>query len=134
MTTYTKAILKLANQQFDFDLKQYSFMKESNRAEYVADNARNLNHLKTALLNGSYYTRVDRVSASGMSRVISIAFIRKNKLQKVDDFVMHLAGCDKNGRIGGCGMDMLFAAQYNLFLKLCPNHRYQKSMASYNYL
>jgi len=134
MNTYTKAIMKLAEQQFDFDLKQHYYINESDRKEFVRDNARNLNHLKTALLNGDYYTRVDKVSASGMSRTISIGFIRKNKLRKVDDFIMKLAGCDKNGRIGGCGMDMLFAAQYNLFLKLCPNHRYQSAMKSYNYL
>lgn len=95
MTTFTKAIIKLAEQQFDYDLKQYSYMKESDRCDYVKDNARNLNFLKEALLKGNYYTRVDSVSSSGMSRIISIAFIRKNKLQKVDDFIMKLAGCDK---------------------------------------
>ena len=134
MNTFTKSILKLANEQFDFDLKQYSYMKEEMRTDYVQDNARNLTHLKDAILNGNYYTRVDKVSPSGMSRTIEIGYIRKNKLFKVDDFVYKLAGCDKNQRISGCGMDMLFAAQYNLFQKLCPNMRYQDKMKQYNYL
>jgi len=49
-------------------------------------------------------------------------------------FIYKLAGCDKNRRISGCGMDMLFAAQYNLFRALCPGKRYQDSMARYNSL
>lgn len=134
MATYTKAILKLANEQFDFDLKQYSYMKESSRSDYVQDNARNLTHLKDAILSGRYYTRVSKVSPSGMSLTIEIGYIRKNKLFKVDNFVYKLAGCDKNQRIGGCGMDMLFAAQYNLFQEVCPTMRYQEKMKQYNYL
>lgn len=88
-----------------------------------------------ALLSGNYWTRVDSVSKSGMSRVIEIAYIRKNQLQKAyHPLLLELAGCDKNGRISGCGMDMLFAAQYDLFRSLCPGHRYQTAMKQYNCL
>ena len=89
-------------------------------------------NLKNALLKGNYYTCVVKASASGMSRIIKIGYIKNNTFHEVrHNGILDLAGCDKNGRIGGCGMDMLFAAQYNLFTALCPKHRYQDSMRSY---
>ncbi len=93
-----------------------------------------LSDVKDSLLNDRYYTGVDSVSASGMSRTISIKFIKNNRLYSVPDYVYKMAGCDKNQRISGCGMDMLFAAQYNLFQTLCPNHRYQSKMSRYGQL
>lgn len=96
---------------------------------------RELTQIKNAMLNGRFYIRVESVSRTGMSRVVSMAYIHQNKLIHIHQkAILGLAGCDKNGRIGGCGMDMLFAAQYNLFASLCPNHRYQDSMRRYNEL
>ena len=93
-----------------------------------------LNDLKRALLTGRYYTRVNTVSKSGMSRTISISWIENNKLVRAPRFVMKLAGCDCNDRISGCGMDMLFAAQYNLYCSLTDRKRqpYQSHMKQYN--
>lgn len=90
--------------------------------------------VRKALLKGRYYTGVESVSKSGMSRVIAIRWIKDNELYYAPDFIYKLAGCDRNNRIGGCGMDMLFAAQYNLFQSLCPRHRYQDSMQRYRSL
>jgi hypothetical protein len=95
---------------------------------------RQLLNVKSALLNGRYYTGVESVSSSGMSRVIKIRYIKNNKLCGVDSFIYSLACCDKDQRISGCGMDMLFAAQYNLFRELCPRFKYQDRMKRYNSL
>jgi len=97
--------------------------------------AEQLQLLKVALLKGKYYTRVDTVSKSGMSRTIEIATISNNSLHHVtNEDILKLATIGKNGRISGCGMDMLFHAQYCLFVTLCPKHRYQDSMRRYNQL
>jgi hypothetical protein len=81
--------------------------------------------LKNALLHGKYYTGVMSVSRSGMSRKIKIAYIKNNTLHTIcHSGILNLAGCNKDGRIDGCGMDMLFAAQYNLFCTLCPKFPY----------
>ena len=91
--------------------------------------------LKQALLKGNYYTMVTSVARSGMSRIIIIGYIKNNKWHRITTpTILNLAAVDKNGRIHGCGMDMLFVAQYNLFIKLCPNHRYQNSMPNYKSL
>lgn len=91
-----------------------------------------LENLRQALLKGNYYTRVETVAKSGMSRTISIGYIKGGVLHHVfSEAILKLAGCDKNGRIHGCGMDMLFAAQYNLFRRLAPNRRYQDDMKRY---
>ena len=97
-----------------------------------------LTHIKNALTGGKYYTRVETVSKSGMSRTIAIAYTYRNRLIHIcDKLILDLAGVDKNGRIGGCGMDMLFAAQCNLFISLHGSYKrahYQKRMARYNSL
>lgn len=89
--------------------------------------------LKKGLLRGKYYTRVDSVDRSGMSRTISIATLNNGSINHVTNTdILALASISKSGRISGCGMDMLFAAQYSLFQYLCPNHRYQDAMTRYN--
>ncbi len=97
-----------------------------------------LTKIKNALLNGRFYAGVKSVSASGMSRIISIAYIHKNKLHTIrDPQITALACMDKKGRIGGCGMDMLFHAQYTLFNKLHKSYKvanYQQRMKDYNLL
>ena len=121
----------------------HAFDREKERiAEYTESTAKlyreQLTHIKNALTGGRYYTRVETVSKSGMSRTIAIAYTYRNRLIHIcDKLILELAGVDKNGRIGGCGMDMLFAAQYNLFISLHGNRNrahYQKRMARYNSL
>ena len=92
-------------------------------------------HLTYALLKGRFYIGVRSVSKSGMSRELAMAYVDKyGVLQEVWPAVYSLAGCDKNKRIKGCGMDMCFAAQYDLFHILCPKMRYQDKMPRYNHL
>lgn len=140
---------KLAKQSAKDHLAYYAkhlthaFDSEKERiAEYTESSAKlyreQLTHIKNALTGGRYYTRVETVSKSGMSRTIAIAYTHRNRLIHIcDKLILDLAGVDKNGRIGGCGMDMLFAAQYNLFHSLHGSHKqahYQKRMARYNSL
>lgn len=127
-----QALEVLATKFTNDDFKRYDWMKEENRDHYYQNNLKELIAVKQALLNGNYYTFVESVAKSGMSRVIKIGYIADNKWQGVSDEIYKLAGCDKNRRISGCGMDMLFAAQYNLFRALCPEYTYQKDMPRYN--
>ena len=129
-----KQITRIAEQWTSEDFKRMDFLKETDRNYWLADNLKSLLRLKKAILNGRLYLGVTSVSKSGMSRTIKIAFIENNKLVGVSDFIYQLAGCDKNRRISGCGMDMLFAAQYNLFQCLCPKMEYQSKMPRYNEL
>lgn len=101
--------------------------------EWIEDVANRLMEWRDALLSGRYYTRVESVSRSGMSRVIVIARGDHTGLINAPAYIYRLAGCDRARRIHGCGMDMLFAAQYNLFVTLCPRryYRYQDSMPRY---
>ena len=123
----TKHITELATKLHEQDCKDTNYPTGIETYEFT------LNNLKSALLDGRYYTRVESVASSGMSRTIKIGYIKNNRFYNVcDDQILRLAGCDKNGRISGCGMDMLFAAQYNLFQALCPRHRYQDAMKQYN--
>lgn len=121
----------------------HAFDREKERiTEYTESTAKlyreQLTHIKNALTGRRYYTRVETVSKSGMSRTIAIAYAHRNRLIHIcDKLILDLAGVDKNGRIGGGGMDMLFAAQYNLFHSLHGNGNrahYQKRMARYNSL
>jgi len=94
-----------------------------------------LNDIKKALYNGSFYMRVDSVSKSGMSRKIQFAYVKNNKIVSIrDKKILNLAGCDKNGKISGCGMDMLFHSQYTLFINLHKSYKkanYQKNLKQY---
>ena len=130
----TKAILKLATTIAKEDIKNSTYYTESDFQFLLDSNIKELNELKEAILKGRYYTSVESVTSSGMSRVIKIKYIKNNKLHGVTESIYKLAGCDKNNRIQGCGMDMLFHAQYNLFMSLCPNRKYQKDMKQYNNL
>lgn len=127
-----KHLVKLAEKFVAADLKRYDWMKEEKTQSYIDGYVKELKAVRKALLTGKYYTCVESVSSSGMSRVIKIRYIDNNTLHGVSDEIYQLAGCDKSHRISGCGMDMLFAAQYNLFVTLCPNLRYQDKMQRYN--
>lgn len=94
-----------------------------------------LRDVRQALLKGRFYIGVRSVSKSGMSRVLAMAYVDKyGDLQEVWPVVYKLAGCDKNNRIKGTGMNMCFAAQQDLFQELCPNMWNQGKMPRYNHL
>lgn len=126
-------LLTLAEKFTNDDFKRYDWMKEENRHHYLENNLKHLQAVKQALLDGRFYIRVDSVAKSGMSRTISIAYIDDNKLHHVQYEIYILAGCNSQRRISGCGMDMLFAAQYDLWRYLCPELPYQQ-MPRYNSL
>jgi len=92
--------------------------------------------IKKALYNGSFYMRVESVSRNGMSRGLKMAYVKKNKLITVrSKQILHLAGQTKEGRISGCGMDMIFHSQYTLFCNLHKSYKkanYQKNLKQYN--
>jgi hypothetical protein len=94
--------------------------------------------IKNALLKGNFYAGVQSVSKSGMSRVIKLGYIYKNKFRSINDpQILALACCDRNGRISGCGMDMLFHAQYTLFNNLHSSYKranYSTRMKRYNFI
>jgi hypothetical protein len=85
-----------------------------------------LTMIKEALLqmladsNYKVYTKVNHVTASGMSRSIS-AYVgtKTGEIIKIDWYIMQLMDekiDNKHGgiKMGGCGMDMCFALVYNL--------------------
>lgn len=127
----TQSLELLATKFTNDDFKRYDWMKEESRDHYYQNNLKELIAVKQALLDGRYYTFVESVAKSGMSRVIKIGYIVDNKWQGVSDEIYKLAGCDKNRRISGCGMDMLFAAQYDLWQALCGETPHQQ-MPRYN--
>ena len=88
--------------------------------------------LREGLLTGNYWTAVRSVSASGMSRIIVVSVLANNEFFTITQpEILDLASIDKNGRISGCGMDMLFAAQHSFFHFLCPDKDYTKEMPRY---
>jgi hypothetical protein len=132
----TKHIKKLAFAMAKEDVKKSNYWTDKDIDKLTEWNAETLTKIKNALLNGRFYAGVKSVSNSGMSRIITLAYIHKNKLYKItDEKILSLAGCNKDGRISGCGMDMLFQAQYTLFNNLHKTYKqahYQKRMRQYN--
>ena len=100
--------------------------------EYIL---KELTKIKNALLKGRFYAGVVSVSKSGMSRKIKLAYIYKNELITIrDPKLLRLAGVNSKGSISGCGMDMLFHAQYTLFHNLHTNYKkanYQNRLKPY---
>ena len=94
--------------------------KEQERQEAVRE-------LREILKPGdTVFTKIEHVSRSGMSRVISVFLIRENQRVYLDHRVG--AACDyKMHRrydgltVGGCGMDMGFALVYDLSRVLFPD-------------
>lgn len=148
-----KHILKISQDFAKEDLKKHlawywtycnhAHAKENTpeaKAEFLATRSNyyynELTRIKKALLTGRFYAGVMSVSSSGMSRKIKLAYTYKNKLHTIrHEKILALAGCDKDGKIGGCGMDMLFHSQYTLFNKLHRSYKeakYQTRMKDYN--
>ena len=96
---------------------------------------RELTRIKNALLNGKFYCKVNSVSRSGMSRDVTLAYIYKGRLRTINEKEILELATIRNNKIGGCGMDMLFHAQYSLFNSLFRTYKeahYQKRMKAYN--
>tara|TARA_R100000654_G_scaffold74259_1_gene108231 strand:+ start:65 stop:436 length:372 start_codon:yes stop_codon:yes gene_type:complete len=114
----------------------YKLAKSMSNDDYIGYYYSELLRIKNALLKGNFYAGVMSVSKSGMSRVIKLGYTYKNKFRSINDpQILALACCDKNGRISGCGMDMLFHAQYTLFNNLHSSYKranYSKRMQTYN--
>lgn len=83
--------------------------------------------LKPLLVPGStVYTKVDHVSRSGMSRVISAYVVDNGEIRDISYYVSEVLGWkrDKNHygvKVGGCGMDMGFHMVYSFSRRLYPN-------------
>jgi hypothetical protein len=124
----TKHIKKLAQEITKNEELQYI----EHSKEYIL---KELTKIKNALLKGRFYAGVVSVSRSGMSRKIKLAYIYKNKLITIrDPKLLKLAGVSPKGNISGCGMDMLFHAQYTLFHNLHTNYKkanYQNRLKPY---
>ena len=111
-------------------------LHESRDDVYSAESLKDhLLDVRQAILKGRFYIGIRSVAKSGASRVLAMVFVDKDgEIQEVWPAVYSLAGCDKNRRIRGGGMDMCFGAQYDLFRELCPNMRYQEKMPRYKRL
>ena len=86
--------------------------------------------VKTALKRNAVYAKVDSVSRSGMSRKISLYIVYRNEIYCLNWGFGSIFGDRVDIKthdviIGGCGMDMLFEANYRLFKALCPRTKYQ---------
>ncbi|MGD9156942.1 MAG: hypothetical protein PVG39_00920 [Desulfobacteraceae bacterium] len=99
--------------------------------EYQADEALHLwEPVKRALKKNEIYARVNRVSRSGMYRTISLYIVHKGRIKCLNYAFGKIFGdrfSFKTYEVGisGCGMDMLFEANYRLFRALCPKSHYQ---------
>jgi len=72
------------------------------------------------------YTKLNYCSRSGMMRVIDLFTIEDNELRRITWLACRATGTTYNERHGGmrmdgCGMDMGFAAVYNLGRSLWPD-------------
>ena len=122
----TKHIYKVAQKICSESFRDFDYMLNE------------LTRIKKALLNGKFYAGVVSVSRSGMCRKIKLAYVYKNELRKITDpEILKLAGVNSKGSISGCGMDMLFHAQYTLFHNLHKSYKqahYQTRMKTYREL
>lgn len=72
------------------------------------------------------WTKLDHVSSSGMTRWIDLYVIRDNEPLRITYSAAVVAGYPYDNKrealkIGGCGMDMGFAAVYSLARRLFPD-------------
>ena len=85
--------------------------------------------VRRALRANKIWATVHTVSKSGMRRTISLYMVNKGEIICLDWAFGKIFGdsITKNQevRINGCGMDMLFEANYRLFLACCPGVAYQ---------
>jgi hypothetical protein len=97
-------------------------VKVSSKNQHAA-----IDELRAMLKPGdTIYTRLNHVSKSGMMRVIDLFVIRDNEPRRITWSACQATGTTYNDkhegmRMDGCGMDMGFAAVYNLGSVLWPN-------------
>jgi len=92
------------------------------RQDRIDNREHSRQQLKSLLNAGdTVYTMVRGVSASGMSRTMSLYIVKDNRLVNITYYAAHALEwplTDKNGsrvmRVSGCGMDMGFHAVYTL--------------------
>lgn len=95
-------------------------VSKSAQSEALAD-------LRSMLKPGdTVYTRLNHCSKSGMMRVIDLFVIRNNEPRRITWAACQATGTTYNDkhdgmRMDGCGMDMGFAAVYNLGAVLWPD-------------
>lgn len=130
MKTTNLKIQNIAVAEFEKDVKRFDWLTEDYRDQRITMVIEELTDILEAMKDGRFYCRIVCAAKSGMSRVISMAIVKDNEIIGLPDYVYKLAGCDKNRRIKGCGMDMLFAAQYDLWYTL-TDEPYQNKMARY---
>ena len=78
------------------------------------------------------------VTEAHVEMLCKCGHIKQNELRKIrDPQILKLAGVNSKGSISGCGMDMLFHAQYTLFHNLHTSYKkanYQRRMPQYKEL
>jgi hypothetical protein len=77
------------------------------------------------------FLRVESVSKSGMSRMISCSVIVGDDIINATYLLEKLGIVSSRGRVSGCGMDMLFEVSYRLFCTLHPAKKYQDKLSRY---
>lgn len=87
--------------------------------------------IKRALITGKggqIAAFVVRVAPSGMSRIIRFKFVdNKGNIYNIDHIVSQFVGTrtEDGVRVGGCGMDMIFASIYNFLSGLGVKDAYK---------
>jgi len=109
--------------------KNYQCQSE-NRVVWLT---KELQLVRLSLLRGRFYASVVKRSRSGMSKTLKIAYVYRNEIHLIlDPDILRLAGMSKKGSISGSGLCLRYAAQYNLFLSVCPDKDYTKFMPHFN--
>jgi len=98
-------------------------LKLSKREQQLMDRNYSIEQLLTHYVTDSstVYTVLRSVSASGMTRAISLLVANGDKIEDITYYAAHALGdklIERNGsraiRVNGCGMDMGFHLVYNL--------------------
>ena len=97
-------------------------MSTLTKQEKITERELSRKRLSSLLSAGdTVYTIVRSVSASGMSRTLSLYIVKDNRLVNITYYAAHALEwrlVDVNGsrvmRVGGCGMDMGFHTVYTL--------------------
>jgi exosome complex RNA-binding protein Csl4 len=118
--------LKDNSESFVFQISIPDIIK-CNKKEYLEIRKESAKRFLLSVLKpgDTVYGSVLNVSRSGMSRNMKLYTVQDGEMLNITWHVAQLAGeaLDKNDclRVGGCGMDMVFATVYNLGLRLWPD-------------
>jgi len=90
-------------------------MTKAQKVEQATEQAQAIERLRSELKpRDKVYTKVEHVSASGMSRSIRLYLIQDNQPWDISGMVARFDQRNGGVVIGGCGMDMGFALVYDL--------------------